>query len=127
MSLHTFFKFMFLVKDKGSVMAKSMLASKNLPEAITKPSEGWHWIERSRMCKNDEIAGVLAWKCKKLKRLDHWDESGGKVIVLFCDHEHGHVGGGIHGEEVVFTLTELASVLDFQCRRSRRHILVHNE
>ena len=54
-------------------------------------------MERSRMRKNDEIAGVLAWKCKKLRRLDHWDESGGKIIVLLRDHEHG---GGIHGEEV---------------------------
>jgi len=54
-------------------------------------------MERSRMCKNDEIAGVLAWKCKKLRRLDHWDESGGKIIVLLRDHEHL---GGIHGEEI---------------------------
>ena len=54
-------------------------------------------MERSRMRKNDEIAGVLAWKCKKLRRLDHWDESGGKIIVLLRDHEHG---GGIHGEAV---------------------------
>ena len=53
-------------------------------------------MERSRMRKNDEIAGVLAWKCKKLRRLDHWDESGGKIIVLLRDHEHG----GTHGEEV---------------------------
>jgi hypothetical protein len=54
-------------------------------------------MERSRMRKNDEIAGVLAWKCKKLRRLDHWDESSGKIIVLLRDHE---LGGGIHGEEV---------------------------
>jgi hypothetical protein len=51
-------------------------------------------MERSRMRKNDEIAGVLAWKCKKLRRLDHWDESGGKIIVLLRDHEHGGGGGG---------------------------------
>jgi hypothetical protein len=25
-------------------------------------------MERSRMRKNDEIAGVLAWKCPKLRR-----------------------------------------------------------
>ena len=36
--------FMLLVKDKGSIMTKSMVASKNLPKAITKPSEGRHWI-----------------------------------------------------------------------------------
>ena len=33
-----------LVKDKGSVLNKSMLASKNLPQPITKASEGFHWI-----------------------------------------------------------------------------------
>ena len=32
------------VKDKGSALNKSMLASKNLPKPITKPSEGYHWI-----------------------------------------------------------------------------------
>ena len=36
--------FIVLVKDKGSAINKSMLASKNLPRAITKPSEGQHWI-----------------------------------------------------------------------------------
>ena len=50
-------------------------------------------MERSRMRKNDDIAGVLAWKCKKLRRLDHWDESGGKIIVLLRDHEHGEEVG----------------------------------
>ncbi|TFK40232.1 DNA polymerase eta [Crucibulum laeve] len=32
------------VKDKGSTLNKSMLASKNLPKPITKASEGHHWI-----------------------------------------------------------------------------------
>ncbi|KAF9561965.1 DNA/RNA polymerase [Agrocybe pediades] len=32
------------VKDKGSTLNKSMLASKNLPKPITKASEGQHWI-----------------------------------------------------------------------------------
>ncbi|PPQ98750.1 eta DNA polymerase [Panaeolus cyanescens] len=32
------------VKDKGSVLNKSMLASKNLPKPITQWSEGQHWI-----------------------------------------------------------------------------------
>ncbi|KAF8806488.1 hypothetical protein BYT27DRAFT_7191043 [Phlegmacium glaucopus] len=66
-------------------------------------------MERSRMRKNDEIAGVLAWKCKKLRRLDHWDESSGKVIVLLRDHEHGHVGGGMHGEDVGIGKEKLTS------------------
>lgn len=34
------------------------------------------------MKKNDEVASVLTWKCPKLRRVDHWDESSGKVIVL---------------------------------------------
>ena len=43
-------------------------------------------MERSRMRKNDEIAGVLAWKCSKLRRVDHWEcTEGGKVIVLLRD------------------------------------------
>jgi hypothetical protein len=64
------------------------------------------------MCKNDEIAGVLAWKCKKLRRLDHWDESGGKIIVLLRDHEHA---GGIHGEEV--GLNSTATKVRWEVRR----------
>lgn len=43
--------------------------------------------ERSRIKKNDEVASVLAWKCPNLRRLDHWDEHVGKVIVLFKDGE----------------------------------------
>jgi len=38
--------------------------------------------DRSRMRKNDEIAGVFAWKCRKLRILDHWEEGGSKAIVL---------------------------------------------
>lgn len=33
-----------LVKDKGTTLTKSMLASKNLPKPITNASEGYHWI-----------------------------------------------------------------------------------
>ena len=44
-------------------------------------------MERSRMRKNDEIAGVLAWKCGKLKWVDHWDEGSGKVIQLLRDND----------------------------------------
>ncbi|KAJ6590168.1 hypothetical protein DFH09DRAFT_222828 [Mycena vulgaris] len=43
--------------------------------------------DRSRVRKNDEVAGVLAWKCVKLRRLDHWEEGGGKVVVLVRDGE----------------------------------------
>ncbi|KAJ7125374.1 hypothetical protein C8R44DRAFT_703623 [Mycena epipterygia] len=43
--------------------------------------------DRSRVRKNDEVAGVLAWKCAKLRRVDHWEEGGGKVVVLVRDGE----------------------------------------
>jgi hypothetical protein len=43
--------------------------------------------DRSRVRKNDEVAGVLAWKCVKLRRVDHWEEGGGKVVVLVRDGE----------------------------------------
>ena len=81
----------------GSLISQSALGPK---QGHPHTQMSLSMMERSRMRKNDEIAGVLAWKCKKLRRLDHWDESGGKVIVLLRDHEHGHVGGGIHGDEV---------------------------
>ncbi|KAJ7133738.1 hypothetical protein C8R43DRAFT_1022974 [Mycena crocata] len=45
--------------------------------------------DRSRVRKNDEVAGVLAWKCVKLRRVDHWEEGGGKVVVLVRDGERG--------------------------------------
>lgn len=41
--------------------------------------------DRSRMKKNDEVASTLAWKCAKLRRVDHWEEGGGKVIVIVRD------------------------------------------
>ncbi|KAJ8497081.1 hypothetical protein ONZ45_g12213 [Pleurotus djamor] len=33
--------------------------------------------DRSRIRKNDEIASILAWKCPKLRRVDHWEAIGG--------------------------------------------------
>ena len=44
-------------------------------------------MERSRMRKNDEIAGVLAWKCGKLRWVDHWDEGSSKIIQLLRDND----------------------------------------
>ena len=43
--------------------------------------------DRSRLRKNDEVAGMLAWKCPKLRRLDHWEEGGGRAIILARDGE----------------------------------------
>lgn len=47
--------------------------------------------DRSRIRKNDEIAPLLAWKCAKLRRVDHWEEGTGKVIVLIRDGEKDKV------------------------------------
>jgi len=41
--------------------------------------------EQSRMKKNDEIASMLVWKCPKLRRVDHWQEGMGKVVLLGQD------------------------------------------
>ncbi|KAF9490984.1 hypothetical protein BDN71DRAFT_1453680 [Pleurotus eryngii] len=41
--------------------------------------------DRSRMRKNDEVASTLAWKCPRLRRVDHWEGGGEKVIVLLKD------------------------------------------
>jgi len=38
--------------------------------------------DRSRIKKNDEVASMLAWKCPKLRRLDHIENSGKVVILL---------------------------------------------
>jgi hypothetical protein len=38
--------------------------------------------DRSKVKKNEETASVLAWKCPRLRRLEHWEDGGSKVIVL---------------------------------------------
>ena len=43
--------------------------------------------ERSRLRKNEEIASTLVWKCAKLRRVDHWEDGSGKVVVLVRDGE----------------------------------------
>lgn len=60
------------VKDKGSALAKSMLASKNLPKPITKASEGKHWIR--------VLAAELALRLKDAREISPnlWP----KTIVL---------------------------------------------
>ncbi|KAJ6491610.1 hypothetical protein C8R47DRAFT_1319411 [Mycena vitilis] len=54
--------------------------------------------DRSRVRKNDEVAGVLAWKCVKLRRVDHWEEGGGKVVVLVRDGEKERGGEKVRWE-----------------------------
>ncbi|KAF9222939.1 hypothetical protein BS17DRAFT_880907 [Gyrodon lividus] len=41
--------------------------------------------ELSRVRKNEKVASVLGNKCSKLRRLDHWEDAGGRVIVLSRD------------------------------------------
>lgn len=41
--------------------------------------------DRSRVRENDRSASVLTGKCPKLRRVDHWDENAGKVILLSRD------------------------------------------
>ncbi|KAF8917912.1 hypothetical protein CPB85DRAFT_1214527 [Mucidula mucida] len=38
--------------------------------------------DRSRNRRNEEVASLLAWKCAKLRRLDHWEDGSSKVIIL---------------------------------------------
>ena len=55
--------------------------------SVTDPTAPLTLSDRSRVRKNDEVASRLAWKCAKLRRLDHWDEGSGKIIVLLRDGE----------------------------------------
>lgn len=43
--------------------------------------------DRSRLRKNEEVAHALGKKCPKLRRLDHWEDQPGRIIVL---HREGH-------------------------------------
>lgn len=69
-------RFFYEVSDAAAAGAASGSTSSNMSMS-----------DRSRIRKNDEVASVLAWKCPKLRRLDHWDENSGKVVVLLKDGE----------------------------------------
>ena len=56
-----------------------------LPTLVTSSPMSLSPSELSRVRKNDKVAGVLGNKCPKLRRLDHWEDGGGKVIVLSRD------------------------------------------
>jgi hypothetical protein len=43
--------------------------------------------DRSKVVRNNETANVLAWRLPKLRRLDHWEEGGGKIVVLVREGE----------------------------------------
>ena len=55
--------------------------------SATDPSAAMSLSDRSRLRKNEEIAANLVWKCAKLRRVDHWEEGSGKVVVLVRDGE----------------------------------------
>lgn len=58
--------------------------------SVTATSTNISMTDRSRVRKNDEVAGVLAWKCGRLRRVDHWEEGTGKVIILVRDGERAN-------------------------------------
>ncbi|KIY74110.1 hypothetical protein CYLTODRAFT_364451 [Cylindrobasidium torrendii FP15055 ss-10] len=45
--------------------------------------------DRSKVRRNDEVASLLAWKCTKLRRVDHWEDNASKVIVLLREKDGG--------------------------------------
>ena len=63
----------------------SVGSSKSQSFVVSQPMQ-MSMMERSRMRKNDEVAGVLAWKCSKLRWVDHWEDGSGKMIHLVRDH-----------------------------------------
>ena len=71
-------RFFYEVTDAAAIAAATNSSSASSNMSLS---------DRSRVRKNDEVASVLAWKCPKLRRLDHWDENSGKVIVLLKDGE----------------------------------------
>jgi len=81
---------------QGSNLNTGVGQSSSSPSMHVKatPPAQMSMMERSRMRKNDEIASVLAWKCKKLRRVDHWEENGNKIIVLLRDNGLGDEASG---------------------------------
>ena len=55
--------------------------------SATDPNAPMTLSERSRLRKNEEIASTLVWKCAKLRRVDHWEDGSGKVVILVRDGE----------------------------------------
>ncbi|KAG6829116.1 hypothetical protein H0H87_012610 [Tephrocybe sp. NHM501043] len=59
----------------------------SLPGVTATSTHSLSMTDRSRIRKNDEVAALLAWKCMKLRRVDHWDDGASRVIVLIKDSE----------------------------------------
>ncbi|THU97149.1 hypothetical protein K435DRAFT_838748 [Dendrothele bispora CBS 962.96] len=91
-------KFFYEVSTLPNPMSYSPYASTGVPEVnhanhlsssipLSEPSGS----DKSRIRKNDENASMLAWKCPKLRRVDHWEDESEtkKVIVLVKEGSHG--------------------------------------
>jgi len=77
-----------LISPAESPRSHDLVGSMNTPKSqfvVSQPMQ-MSMMERSRMRKNDEVAGVLAWKCRKLQWVDHWEAGSGKMIHLVRDH-----------------------------------------
>jgi len=78
-----FFYEVALTSSQNSIPSSGLNGSGFASSTLTHASLSM--TDRSRIRKNDEIASVLAWKCAKLRRVDHWEDGGGKVIVIVKD------------------------------------------
>ncbi|KAL1744886.1 hypothetical protein HDZ31DRAFT_37623 [Schizophyllum fasciatum] len=78
-------RFFFEVSPGAAAANTAASGARNLNPATM--NAGISTTDRSRLRKNDEVAGMLARKCPKLRRVDHWEEGGGRAIVLARDGE----------------------------------------
>jgi len=46
------------------------------------PADTMSQSDRSKSNENAKTASTLAQKCRKLKRLEHWEDGGSKIVVL---------------------------------------------
>ncbi|KLO11386.1 hypothetical protein SCHPADRAFT_876960 [Schizopora paradoxa] len=105
-NLVTFHGVRFFYAVSENVLSTSSSSNGSCANTIpgTSISAASNASDRSRLRKNDEIASLLAWKCPKLRRVDHWEDvrqgEVGKVIVLSRDGTSGAGGGRESSEKV---------------------------
>lgn len=68
--------------EVSPVTLATLYSSTTHTHSHSTPSAHLPASELSRVRKNESIASVLANKCAKLRRLDCWDDAGGKAVVL---------------------------------------------
>lgn len=51
------------------------------------PQTATDHADRSKIRRNEEVSSLLAWKCTKLRRLDHWEDNSSKVIILLREKD----------------------------------------